>query len=238
MRRFVRLPGSIAAILWCSSALALPAQGSFEGTVTYQMIFSNKAPMSLVYMFKGSKMRVDLGQQAEMVFDGTTGIFTTIMPQQKMYMEMNGKDIMSAAKVDSAPSPADFKITKTGTSEMIAGVGCDDYVVTDGKHPDQETDLCVAHGMGSWMSGGGVSGLFGGRGNSALAPAYEAMMKQFAGGFFPLKMDTKKQGQDGMQMVATEIVRKPIDPSVFVTPPDYKKLDMGAMGAMLQQQPH
>jgi hypothetical protein len=41
-----------------------------------------------------------------------------------------------------------------------------------------------------------------------------------------------------MQMVATQVERKPVDPSLFVTPPDYKKLDMGGMGAMLQQQPH
>jgi hypothetical protein len=238
MRRSVGIAGCGAAILSCGIAHALPAQGSFEGTVTYQMIFSNKAPMSLVYMFKGSKMRVDMGPQAVVVYDGTSGNFVTMMPQQKMYMEMNAKDVMAAAKGDSTRSPADFKIAKTGTSETVAGTACDDYVVSDTKHPERETDMCVAHGMGSWMSGNGISGLFGGRGGSALPSGYDALMKKFGGDFFPLKVDSKKDGQDEMQMAATQIERKSLDAALFATPPDYKKLDMGGMGAMLQQPPH
>jgi hypothetical protein len=231
MRPFMAVVACLGAIP-CSLPASLPAQSSFEGTVTYQFAAgSQQAPRSLTYIIKGPMMRVDMGPQATMLLNESTGAVITLIPQQKIYMEMNAADFMQ--KGDSAPSPADFTVVKTGKTETIAGTPCEDYQVSNAKRPGHVTEMCVAHGMGNMMAAN--NSLFGGSGN--LPSGYAAVVKKFGGEFFPLRIATTTQGKPQMQMVATDIERKPVDALLFAMPPGYTKMDMGNMGAMLKAQP-
>jgi len=58
-------------------------------------------------------------------------------------------------------------------------------------------------------------------------PRYAEFRRQFAGGFFPLKMEMKDEhGQVQMTMVATKIDRRSLSDDLFKPPADYTEMKM------------
>jgi len=83
-------------------------------------------------------------------------------------------------------------------------------------------------------------GRAGAGGRGALGPSPLSggpFADMFKDGFFPLKMGEIENGKPRVQMVATSVERKTLDPSLFVVPPDYKQINMGDMGKMRQPPP-
>jgi Domain of unknown function (DUF4412) len=236
------MPWSLARLIACSTPLAiciaapvLVAQGSFEGVVTYQSgDQSANTPQTMTYSEKGDKVRMDMhdrsstGQQMTGLYDMSTGTMTMVMPQMKGYMTMNLGDTRAKMQQKMDSTMKTQTVTKVG-SETVAGVPCDDYQATDAK-TGKQSFVCVAHGMGNWfMIGAGNRGALGGGGLSGGPFA-----DMFKDGFFPLKMGEIENGKPRVQMVATSVERKTLDPSLFTVPPDYKQINMGDMGKMKQ----
>jgi uncharacterized protein DUF4412 len=231
------MPWPLARLIACTTPLAicmaapvLVAQGSFEGVVTYQSMTgsgSTDKPQIMTYSEKGDKVRMDMpdrsgtGGSMTGLYDMSTGTMTMVMPQMKGYMTMNlgntGARIQQ--KMDSTMKAQ--KVTKVGT-ETVAGVPCDDYQATD-TQTGKQSFVCVAHGMGNWfMMGGNRGALGGGMSGGPFAD-------MFKDGFFPLKMGEIDGGKPKVQMVATSVERKTLDPSMFTVPADYKQINMGDM---------
>lgn len=189
-------------------------QGSFEGTVTYQLTDTAGKSITMVYQAKGSKIRLDMsgGQGMDaaspaLIYDETNRVVTAMIVQARLYV---------ATSIDSLGKPSGGKpvVKATGTRETIAGVACEDYQVTkDSRHEL----ICAAHGMGNFLLPGAGAGM-----------GFESMM--LPNGFFPLKVSQVEAGQPRIQMVATAVQRKTVDPSIFVVPADYKRLDAKGMG--------
>jgi hypothetical protein len=59
---------------------------------------------------------------------------------------------------------------------------------------------------------------------------FESLM--LPNGFFPLKVTATEAGQPRVEMVATSVQRQTVDPSIFVVPADYKRLDAKSTGFM------
>ena len=224
----------IAAALLVTPPVTAGAQQTFEGVVEYDMMTDNHT-IHTIYYQKGSHVRMEMnmgGQASAMIMDGTTGTMTTLVPSQKMYMTMNFRAMAGEMRQhrDSVHLP---KITATGRHETIAGHDCEHVLMTD----DQEhatVDACVARGMGYYMSGGGggrraAQDFWSGIPN-ADDPRYAEFRRQFANGFFPLKMEIRDEhGKVGMTMVATKIDRRNLSDDLFKLPADYKEMKMPTM---------
>jgi hypothetical protein len=205
--------------LFLAAALGLAApalaQGAFEGAVTYQLSGSAGKTITMVYQAKGTKIRMDMSggegmdaAQPAIIYDQTSRMVTAIVAAARMYVVTS---MDSIAKSVDASKPT---VKATGAHETIAGVACDDYLLTTSEH--QQT-VCAAHGMGNFYLPRQGAGM-----------GFEGVT--LASGFFPLKVTSTRAGQPSVDMVATKIERRAVDPSLFVVPADYKQLDPKAVG--------
>ena len=204
----------IASFVLASTA---GAQGTFEGTVTYQMGTSTSGE-TMQYSAKGGKVRMDMasgrtptGGMAAII-DVTGMTMTVVMSQQHMYMTM------PIPQNTNVPDTARGKFVKTG-SEVVAGVPCDDYQGQDSKG-QKEMTFCLAHGMGTFAQYNM---------NNPMMRAWAAHVQGISGalsnGGFPLKV-VKSNGET--TMLATKVERKPLDASLFSVPAGYTQMQMPA----------
>jgi hypothetical protein len=103
----------------------------------------------------------------------------------------------------------------------VAGHTCTYYHAVDSS--GEQSDACIATDMGTFAVFQSPRG--GGGGGASL---WQRLLGH-QGGFFPLKVISHKNGKDEVEMVATKIEAKSLDPSLFVPPASYKKMDMGGM---------
>jgi hypothetical protein len=110
------------------------------------------------------------------------------------------------------------KITKTGTSDTIAGYRCDDYDITsnDGKR----ARVCVSQTAASW---------FDVVANSMSSNLFWA--KGFLDGQkFPLRVIAfELDGTEQGRMQVTKLEKKPLAEALFIAPPGYRVIDLEQM---------
>jgi len=200
-------------------------------------MFAGDQPMEIKYAIKGTRTRVETQlsqggtQTGVMLMDMSSGSQTMLLPQTKTYMTMNlgemAEKMMNEAGNDIPDSA--FKATTTGKTETIAGFTCQHWLVGD----KQDTDLCLAQGLGYFGGGGQSGGIFDKLKNLAMGEKMKAQLAanpEFAkfveGGAFPLKMAQIENGQSKTIMEVTSVERKPLDDSFFTVPADYKKMEI------------
>jgi hypothetical protein len=229
----------VAAIVW---ALPAPAQGTFEGMVTYNFTSRNGRVGVMRYYELGGRTRQEFesqGHTGASIIDPTTGNMTILMPAQKKYMVINMKAGGPMAQMmkgmaggggpgggkGNAPDLSRLKVTATGQHEVIAGIPCDDYHFTStGASENQSVDICGAKGMGFLGAEG------------AMIPSTETLMSsgqpELAAlahdGFFPLKVKVSNGG-DVSTMEATAVSQAKPDASLFAPPSDYTQFSMPGM---------
>jgi Domain of unknown function (DUF4412) len=201
------------------------AQG-FEGAVTYQMHGEGEHPMTM--NIKGDKIRIDM-QEARMtgymIMDMGGQTMTTVIPDRKMYMTMDMKQ-MRAMTMDKTKKVTPPKIRATGQSETIAGHTCQDYVFSS--DDGDEVEVCGAKGMGNFMAPQGPMG--GGHSPFAsieLAHQSPEWAKLASDGFFPLKVTNLQNGKHEVVMEATKVEPQSLDASMFQVPPGFNEMKMG-----------
>ena len=151
------------------------------------------------------------------------------MKGEVMGTQMAGQ--MTAGKEASGDFP---KVTATGKTETIAGYTCHHWLFGD----QQNTDICMAKGLGYYGGGGQAGGILEKLKNLGLGDKMKAQIaanpelaKFVEGGAFPLKIAQIENGQSKTIMEVTSIERKSVDESVFNVPADYKKVEIpGMMG--------
>ncbi|MGE0127246.1 MAG: DUF4412 domain-containing protein [Blastocatellales bacterium] len=218
-----------------SSSSAPATSGAFEGAITAKM-FAGDQPMEIKYAIKGTRTRVETQlsqggtQTGVMLMDLSSSTQTMMMPQTKTYMTMNWGDVADTMMKD-VPDET-FKATTTGKTETVAGFTCQHWLVGD----KQDTDICLAQGLGYFGGGGQSGGVFDKLKNLALGDKMKAQLAanpEFAkfveGGAFPLKMAQIENGQSKTIMEVTNVERKSLDDSLFTVPADYKKMEIPGM---------
>jgi hypothetical protein len=215
--------------------------GTFEGEITAK-IFTDDQPANLRYAIKGNRMRFEtqlsqgIAQTSVTLMDSSASTMTMLIPQTKTYMTMNLGQMAGEmmAQGDEKDSSEDFlKVSSTGKTETIAGFTCQ-YWLFGAK---QDTEVCLANGLGYFASaGGGSGGILEKLKNLALRDKIKAQLDanpEFAkfveSGAFPLKIAEIENGQSRTIMEVTKVERKSIDDSLFTVPADYKKMEIPGM---------
>jgi hypothetical protein len=223
-----------------ASSAASSAAGAFEGAITANL-FADAQPMEMKYWIKGSRSRIETNlsrggrEMGAMLLDVSSGTQTMLIPQTKTYMTMNWgegglKDMVEKMGKDAEDEP--LKATSIGKTETIAGYSCEHWLMGE----RQDTDVCLAKGLGFFGGGGQSGGIFDKLKNLAMGEKMKAQLDanpEFAkfveGGAFPLKVSQIENGQTKTVMEVTSVERKPLDDSLFTVPPDYKKMEIPGM---------
>lgn len=209
-----------AALFVAVASPRLNAQG-FNGVmqfVSYER-HSDQAD-TITQITKGSKTRVEgMGRGGgAMIMNGTSRII--ILPEQKQYMELPMNFGDRAGDRESAKHHGVAE--KTGKTETIAGIKCDDwhYKGTSSDDKPEEGDACVAQGAGlliGRLAGGVTRHLFGAGGkefNDAISNG---------GGLMKVTENGK------VTLLAVKAQETSVPDAMFAPPSDYTKMDMSQM---------
>ncbi|HMV85866.1 MAG TPA: DUF4412 domain-containing protein [Blastocatellia bacterium] len=223
-----------------SSAPANSAGGQFEGTITAQL-FNSAQPAEISYAVKGTRMRIETklsqgGTQTGVVLmDSASGVQNMLMPQTKTYLNLNlnKSDQFRQMAEKAGEAAGDFsKVSSMGQTETIAGHTCRHWRFAD----KQQTDACLAQGLGFFGGGGQSGGVFEQLKNLALGDKVKAQLNanpEFAkfveGGAFPLKISQVENGQSKTVLEVIRVERKSLDDALFSVPADYKKMEIPGM---------
>ena len=221
--RFV--PVAAAALV---AAMPAAAQTAFEGVVKYQLTTEGRT-MDVTYFAKGSRARSEMvmdGMQMAMLLDADSAFMRTIMPSERMYMTM---DFSRMRDQGNQRDTSDAAFTPTGRKETIAGHECEHYLTGTG----QNTDMCVATGLGYYM-GGGSGGRGRGAGQRSFGmrpgdPRAAEFRRRFKDGFFPLRLTVTEGGKVTTDMVVTSIERQRLSDELFTVPEGFTEMRMPGM---------
>lgn len=193
-------------------ALSFLSGGPFEGDVTMSLTQGDKAPETIVYSVKGTKMRFDVpahgaGAGSYAIFDSATKKMTTVTDAKKMASVM---DLGSADKLGAAVAGTKPKVEKTGKEDVVAGYKCDVWKITEDNGNSGEA--CMASGIAFPAAGPQTS--------------WAAEM----GNAFPLRMSMNdKAGKPVTKMEVTKIEKKKLDDKTFEVPAGYHTMDLTGM---------
>jgi len=199
------------AVLFVFPACKKGFGSDFEGEITMRTARANSPPANLVVKAKGGKLRFDTntnGQTASAIFDPQTNKVTALLDAQKAYMDMD----FSSANVMPNTDPSTATIEKTGKSEKIAGLDCDDWVAKDPS--GKRSEVCIAEGLAFFD----LEGLRKGGGAGWNKELRDKKM-------FPLRsVEYDASGKEMSRSEATKVEPKKVDDALFQVPKDYTKL--------------
>jgi hypothetical protein len=204
--------GAVVALAAIAAPAIVHGQSSkqFEGVVTYQ----GEGGRTFQYAIRDGRVRIDLNgenRQGAMIMDSGSHKMYMLMPEQKMYMEM---DVSEMGDTESAAD--NVKPTKTGKTEVVAGHKCEYWTM---KEERGQVDVCLAKDMGSFQA-------FSNKSIGNASAWQEAIGKNS----FPLKVVMHDDGKEEVALVATKVEAKSLDASLFTPPASYKKMEMKMKG--------
>jgi hypothetical protein len=184
----------------------------FEGEISVMVKdeTSRKLPASITYDVKGNKVRyVPAAARVYAVGDLDAQRVYAIDDSQKSY---DAIDLKPAANMKPAPTP---KVVKTGKTEKVAGLDCEDWTIDDG---NETADVCASKGITYFdLASEAKTG-------NAETPWAVALTTERA---FPLRITVHdKAGKEQYRAEATKADRKKVDDSLFQAPTGYKKADL------------
>ncbi len=192
------------------------SQSSFEGKVTMK-VQSEGNSNTMNYLIKGNKMRMEfsgMGHTGVMIMDVANKKADMLMPEQKMYMEINMNDFKDLAK-DQAKD-VDFK--KTDETKTINGYDCVKWVY---KSKDAHGDMWMTKDLGSFM-------MFNSPMGHSEQPEWMKTIQNE--GYFPMLVTIyDNDNKTTSQMEVTSVEKKSLDASLFTVPSDYKLFQMPNM---------
>jgi hypothetical protein len=222
------------------AAAAAAAPGSlagFEGDITL-LTKSKKShePTPITLTVKGAKMRFDVpedmegapkfGMHTHAIVNTAEKKAYTVVDEQRMVMVMDldriGEQMkkMKPAGAAEAANEAPPKVTKTGHTDTVAGMKCEDWDMVNAK--GKRGKVCVSEEEASFLSMPNLD-----------MPTDRVWAKElFDGKHLPLRMvsyDTA--GTEETRLEVTKLERKPVPDTVFEIPAGYKVMDFGQMMA-------
>lgn len=194
------------------------AQSKFEGEVTFSIKTQDGQSHTMNYYVKGDHARINVAMpgtpaalRPTIIFDSKTKMMYTLITQMKSYMEIPLDSLTNKAetKYDNMLKPH-----KTGKTKMIAGVKCEEWTFKDN---NEQTILWNAPNFGNFVFATGAS-----------QPAWaKEIMKR---GFFPFEIvNHDENGNSVVSLEVTKVTRKNLDPSMFVIPAGYTKMNVPFM---------
>lgn len=199
---------------------------NFEGVIHYEFAETAQSGMGdIPYMIKDDKMRIQFGDgqsEGAMIFLPGKSKMLFILDNMKSYMNVDTDNWTDENAYESKWSESEM--TKTGQSKTIAGYDCEIWRVTNANN--DELSLCMAEGLGTFMSPGNPMA----RRN---APGWAKEI--VADGYMPLEViEGAADGSTTVQMKAKRIEEKSLSDSLFEVPSGYKDMS-SIMNQMMKQ---
>ncbi len=207
-------------------AANIPAQTSFEGKVVMN-VKSDDESTEIDFFVKGNKtlIQVDQEEKASMIMDSKGKKMLLIMPEQKMYMEMDlnimkdyASQMTNKDNVKTNDGTTDnFKMT--GETKKINGYECEKWVYSD--DDGGKTEAWMTKALGNFM----------GFSNPMMGNEENSWQKKIEGqGYFPMlaiHYDDSGDVESSMEVKSAE--EKSLDDSMFEVPSGFRKFDIPMM---------
>jgi len=182
--------------------------------------------MTLVQWTTANKFRLDMNQEAKgddgpgngtMIVNREAKTVTIVMHEQKMYMTSPLQPPKTQATEKDGDKEDDHgKLTRTGRTEVVAGITCDVYHgVTTTRGKQEEGDICFAKGVGFMpgiMSGAGRMG-------QGMGAAYAKIGAPAGAGI--MKVTSYVKGKPHVDMEVTKVDKRALSASDFQPPAGY-----------------
>lgn len=221
-------------------AAAPGSLAGFEGDITLLTKSKKRSePVPITITVKGAKMRFDVpedmegapkfGMHTHAIVNTAEKKAYTIVDEQKMVMVMDLDRFseqmkkMKPSGAAEAANEAPPKVTKTGHTDTIVGMKCEDWDLVSAK--GNRGKVCVSEEEASFLSMPNIG-----------TPADRLWAKElFDGKHFPLRMVSyDAAGTEETRLEVTKLERKAVPDAVFEIPPGYKVMDFGQMMAGMQ----
>jgi hypothetical protein len=241
--------GGAAAATPAAAAGPLAMLNGFEGEIDVAIKDASKnraAPevVPITLQVKSDKVRAEMPQAL-----GTKpmpkGHVVLSSPEKKLYVVMDEQKQIIVVDLDKAgeqfksfgqgmpkapheskgsePSKPPPKITKTGVTDKVAGITCENWEVTEETH--KVATLCISDQSASWFH----------LPITGIPTEYAWTLELLDGKHFPLRMigyDKTTGAEDG-RVELTKLEKKTIPPAVFEMPQGYKVVDVAQMFGQL-----
>jgi hypothetical protein len=239
--------GSASAAAAAAGPNPLAMLNGFEGEIDLAIkdASKNKAAPEVVpiaLQIKSDKVRAELPQgvgskempKGHVVLNTPEKKLYVVMDEQKqiMVLDLNkmgeqmksfGQGMPKGPKDKGGPSKPPPKVTKTGVTDKVAGIACENWEVA--QETRKVATLCIADQGASWFH----------LPITGIPTEYAWAMELMDGKHFPLRMigyDEKTGAEEG-RIELTKLDKKPIAAGIFDMPPGYKVVDMSQMFAGL-----
>ncbi len=216
----------LVVLFVASFAITSVAQTQFEGKVVMNVKSGDKGT-DIDLFVKGNKTLIQMmgEEKANLIMDSKAKKMTILMPQQKMYMEMDlnmMKDISEKMKKNDKSEKADKMngdFNKTGETKDINGYECEKWVYTD--DGGDKTEAWMTKELGNFM----------GFSNPMMNDEASSWQKKIEGqGYFPmLAIHYDDSGNVESSMEVKSVDKKSLDESMFEIPAGYSKFNMPMM---------
>ncbi len=216
---------SLVILLVVSLAFTCLAQTQFEGKVVMNVKSGDK-DTDINLFVKGSKTLIQMTKEekANLIMDSKDKKMTILMPEQKMYMEMDMNMMKGMAEKMKKNDEADDKgkmngkFDKTGETKEINGYECEKWVYTD--DDGNKTEAWMTKELGNFM----------GFSNPMANDESSSWQKEIEGkGYFPMQAIHYEDGKVESSMEVKSVDKKSLDAGMFEVPADYKKFSMPMM---------
>jgi hypothetical protein len=182
--------------------IAMVVSGDASKTLSASVVFEVKGD-KFAYVAREAPVRAigDLASQRVWAIDDAQGTYDLM-------------DLKASAQAKSAPRP---KVRKTGRTENVAGLECEDWTIDDG---NENVDVCASKGIPYFDLASDA------KPGSAETPWATALTTARA---FPLRVVVHdKSGKDLYRVDTTHAVRRKIDDATFLMPSGYKSGDLAS----------
>ncbi len=192
---------------------------AFEGSIKFVQKTLNDTNY-YTYHIKGRKVKLDIhengrnckGLETSMIFDLEKKTIKAINPSRKMYINVPPKPYVE-------PSNKNFKIIKSKNNKKIMGYKCYQWRV---KNVEEKTEIAYWVAEDNFRFFEDLLHLW----NRMEKHAVYFLQIPEIDGYFPLLSVERTTLRDQkMRLEVVEIVKKPIDSTIFEIPENYKSYD-------------
>src|SRR6202162_1574492 len=121
---------STIAVVFSLVCLALSARGDF---LIKERFEQTDQVQQITLKIKGTKVRLDTGDETSALIDSETGVTTLLIHPNKAYLKISAQEIKQQAKAlkemlgQKLENPADVQLKPTGKKEKINGFDTEEY---------------------------------------------------------------------------------------------------------------
>ena len=207
----------VLSILFCSSN---PAQEQFEGKITMRISSdktSNDKPTDMDYFIKGSKFRVEMKSdqgKSVILHDQKDKKTYIVMPDQKMYMELDANSYIGQS--DSKSEKQAPEIKRTGEFKEINGYKCEKWIIKE------EKETIVA-----WMTD--QLGGFYLMNDPMTSNSKNSWLQELAGNYMPMRVENLGKSENKVSLEVVSVNKMKLSPDLFDVHKDFQKFQMPNM---------